>query len=183
MLYDKNSESHFFSPPPKSEYFFQHHWESEYFFRKKPYPPPPFQVKWLFPYDVFFYVFLGKSMDRTFLSVGSPFIEEGGKMPQSHSIAVLSFFFLCFFFIYFVFFQLYMYLFGYDFNNLKQGQAEYFFFIEILTSVLTIQSYLFLSLNFSQRNSLYVLTVIYHEIISVFPYSDGRCAIFKKCWK
>jgi len=26
-------------------------------------------------------VFLGKSMDRTFLSVGSPFIEEGGKMP------------------------------------------------------------------------------------------------------
>jgi hypothetical protein len=80
MLYDKNSESHFFFPPPKSEYFFQHHWESEYFFRKKPYPPP-FQVKWSFPYDVFFYVFLGKSMDRTFLSVGSPFIEEGGKMP------------------------------------------------------------------------------------------------------
>ena len=33
-----------------------------------------------------------------------------------------------------------MYLFGYDFNNLKQRQAEYFFFIEILTSVLTIQS-------------------------------------------
>jgi hypothetical protein len=28
--------------------------------------------------DVFFYVCLGKSMDRTFLSVGSPFIEEGG---------------------------------------------------------------------------------------------------------
>ena len=73
----------------------------------------------------------------TFLSVGSPFIEEGGKMPQSHSIAVLSFFFLCFFFY---FFQLYMYLFGYDFNNLKQRQAEYFFFIEILTSLLTIQS-------------------------------------------
>ena len=41
-----------------------------------------------------------------------------------------------------------MYLFGYDFNNLKQRQAEYFFFIEILTSVLTIQSYLFLSLHF-----------------------------------
>ena len=61
-------------------------------------------------------------------------------MPQSHSIAVLSFFFLCFFLIYFVFFQLYMYLLGYDFNNLKQRQAEYFFFIEILTSVLTIQS-------------------------------------------
>ena len=40
-----------------------------------------FQVKWSFPYDVFFYLFLGKSMDRTFLSVGSPFIEEGGKMP------------------------------------------------------------------------------------------------------
>ena len=42
-----------------------------------------FQVKWSFPYDVFlvfFYVFWGKSMDRTFLSVGSPFIEEGGKM-------------------------------------------------------------------------------------------------------
>jgi hypothetical protein len=36
----------------------------------------------------------------TFLSVGSPFIEEEGKMPLSHSIAVLSFFFLCFFFIY-----------------------------------------------------------------------------------
>ena len=64
-----------------------------------------------------------------------------------------------------------MYLFGYDFNNLKSRQAEYFFFIEILTSVLTIQSYLFLSLNFSQRNSLYVLTVIYHEIISMFPWS------------
>ena len=56
----------------------------------------------------------------------------------------------------------------------------HFFFIEILTSVLTIQSYLFLSLNFSQRNSLYVLTIIYHEIISMFPYSDGRCAIFTK---
>ena len=36
-LYDKKSESDFFSPPPpKSEYFFQQHWESEYFFRKKP---------------------------------------------------------------------------------------------------------------------------------------------------
>jgi hypothetical protein len=36
-LYDKNSESDYFSfPPPKSEYFFQQHWESEYFFRKKP---------------------------------------------------------------------------------------------------------------------------------------------------
>ena len=45
-----------------------------------------------------------------------------------------------FFYFYFYFFQLYMYLFGYDFNNLKQRQAEYFFFIEILTSVLTIQS-------------------------------------------
>ena len=44
------------------------------------------------------------------------------------------------FFIFFFIFQLYMYLFGYDFNNLKQRQAEYFFFIEILTSVLTIQS-------------------------------------------
>ena len=55
-----------------------------------------------------------------------------------------------FFFIYLFlfFFQLYMFLFGYDFNNLKQRQAEYFVFIEILTSVLTIQSYLFLSLNF-----------------------------------
>jgi hypothetical protein len=31
-LYDKNSESDFFSPPPKSEYYFQQHWESEYFF-------------------------------------------------------------------------------------------------------------------------------------------------------
>ena len=31
-LYDKNSESDYFSfPPPKSEYFFQQHWESEYF--------------------------------------------------------------------------------------------------------------------------------------------------------
>ena len=48
--------------------------------------------------------------------------------------------FVFFLFIYFYFFQLYMYLFGYDFNNLKQRQAEYFFFIEILTSVLTIQS-------------------------------------------
>ena len=77
----------------------------------------------------------------TFLSVGSPFIEEGGNMPQSHSIAVLSFIFLCFFlFIFYFFFQLYIYLLGYDCNNLKQRQAEYFFFIEILTSVLTIQS-------------------------------------------
>ena len=81
MLYDKNSESDFFFPPPKSEYFFQHHWESEYFFFKKTITPPPFQVKWSFPYDVFFYVFWGKSMDRTFLSVGSPFIEAEGKMP------------------------------------------------------------------------------------------------------
>jgi hypothetical protein len=32
-LYDKNSESDYFSfPPPKSEYCFQQHWESEYFF-------------------------------------------------------------------------------------------------------------------------------------------------------
>ena len=85
-----------------------------------------------------------------------------------------------FFYLFIFFFQLYMYLFGYDFNNLKQRQAEYFFFTEILTLVLTIQSCLFLSLNFSQRNSLYVLTVIYHEIISMFPYSDGRCAIFTK---
>ena len=64
-------------------------------------------------------------------------------MPQSHSIAVLSFFFLCYFFIY-LFIYLFIFsciLFGYDFNNLKQRQAE-------LTSVLTIQSYLFLSLNF-----------------------------------
>ena len=30
--------------------------KSEYFFRKKPYPLP-FQVKWSFPYDVFFGVF------------------------------------------------------------------------------------------------------------------------------
>ena len=73
-----------------------------------------------------------------------------------------------------------MYLFGYEFNNLKERQAEYFFFIEILTSVQTNQSYLFLSLYLSQRNSLYVLTVIYQEIISVFPYSDGRCAILTK---
>ena len=65
-----------------------------------------------------------------------------------------------------------MYLFGYDFNNLKQRQVEYFFFIEILTSVLTIQSYLFLSLNFSQRNSLYMLTVIYHEIISMCHFYE-----------
>ena len=89
MLYDKNSESYFFFPPPKSEYFFQQHWESEYFFRKK--TIPPLQVKWSFPYDVClgvflrvfecFEVFLGKSMDPTFLSVGSPFIAEGGKMP------------------------------------------------------------------------------------------------------
>ena len=63
-----------------------------------------------------------------------------------------------------------MYLFGYDFNNLKSRQAEYFFFIEILTSVLTIQSYLFLSLNFSQRNSLHVLTVIYHIQMVVVPF-------------
>ena len=68
-------------------------------------------------------------------------------MPQSHSIAVLSFFFLCFFlfiylFIYFFSCTMYMYLFGYDFNNLKQRQAEYFFFIEILTSVITIQSFI-----------------------------------------
>ena len=35
---------------------------------------------------------------------------------------------------------MYMYLFGYDFNNLKKRQVEYFFFIEILTSILTIQS-------------------------------------------
>ena len=86
MLYDKNSESDFFFPPPKSEYFFKHHWESEYFLLEKNHnPPPPFQVKWSFPYDVFFWCFftcfLGKSMDRTFLSVGSPFIEDGGKMP------------------------------------------------------------------------------------------------------
>ena len=42
----------------------------------------------------------------TLLSVGSPFIEalEGDKMPQFHSIAVLSFFFLCFFFIYLIWF-------------------------------------------------------------------------------
>ena len=83
-------------------------------------------------------------------------------------------------FVFFFYFSytLYMYLFVYDFNNLKQRQAEYFFFIEILTSVLTIQSYLFLSLNFSQINSLYVLTVIYHEIISMFPYSDIQRFIF-----
>ena len=53
-----------------------------------------------------------------------------------------------FFYLFLFFFQLYMYLFGDDFNNLKQRQAEYFFFIEILTSVLTIKSYLFPSLNF-----------------------------------
>ena len=74
-----------------------------------------------------------------FCQLGAPLLRKGGKMPQSHSIAVLSFFFLCFFLFIFFFFQLYMYLFGYDFNNLKQRQAEYFFFIEILTSVLTIQ--------------------------------------------
>ncbi len=48
-----------------------------------------------------------------------------------------------FLFIYFFFSfscTMHMYLFGYDFNNLKQRQAEYFFFIEILTSVKTIQS-------------------------------------------
>ena len=81
-------------------------------------------------------------------------------MPQSHSIAVLSFFLLrkgvtchspiqqLYSLLLPLFFQQYMYLFGYDFNDLKQRQGEYFFFIEILTSVLTIQSYLFLSLNF-----------------------------------
>ena len=58
------------------------------------------------------------------------------------------FFLFIYLFIYFFSCTMYMYLFGYDFNNLKQRQAEYFFFIEILTSVLTIQSYLFLSLNF-----------------------------------
>jgi hypothetical protein len=55
-----------------------------------------------------------------------------------------------------------------------QMRYEYFSRNFLLTSVLTIQSYIFLSFNFSQRNSLYVLTVIYHEIISVFPYSDGH---------
>ena len=50
------------------------------------------------------------------------------------------------FFYLFILFYFY-FLFGYDFNNLKQRQAEYFFFIAILTSVLPIQSYLFLSLN------------------------------------
>ena len=108
MLYDKNSESDFFfSLHQNQNIFFSIIGNQNIFLEKNhnppPPPPPPFQVKWSFPYDVFFYVFLGKSMDRTFLSVGSPFIEEGGKMPQSHSIAVLSFFFLCFF-IYFVFF-------------------------------------------------------------------------------
>ena len=39
-LYDKNSESDFFSLHPKSEYFFQQHWESEYFLEKKNIPPP-----------------------------------------------------------------------------------------------------------------------------------------------
>jgi len=39
-------------------------------------------------------------------------------------------------------------------------------------TVFIIQSYLFLSLGFSQRIFFYVLTVIYHEIISMFPYSD-----------
>ena len=48
--------------------------------------------------------------------------------------------FVFYFFIFIFFFKLYMYLFRYDFNNLKQRQAKYFFFIEILTSVLTIQS-------------------------------------------
>ena len=45
-LYDKNSESDYFSfPPPKSEYFFQQHWESEYFLEKN----HNLQVKWSFP--------------------------------------------------------------------------------------------------------------------------------------
>ena len=91
-------------------------------------------------------------------------------------------FFQLFILFYFYFFSCMgmILVFGYDFNNLRQRQAEYFSFIEILTSVLIIQSYLSLSLNISQRNSLYVLTVIYHQIISMFPYSDGRCAIFTK---
>ena len=41
---------------------------------------PPFKLNGRSLMMCFFYVFLGKSMDRTFLSVGSPFIEEGGKM-------------------------------------------------------------------------------------------------------
>jgi hypothetical protein len=81
MLYDKNSESDFFFLHQNQNIFFSIIGNQNIFLEKNHNPPPPFQVKWSFPYDVFFYVFLGKSMDRTFLSVGSPFIEEGGKMP------------------------------------------------------------------------------------------------------
>ena len=61
--------------------FFLH--QNQNFFLEKNHNPP-FKLNGrslMMCFLVFFYVFWGKSMDRTFLSVGSPFIEEGGKMP------------------------------------------------------------------------------------------------------
>ena len=85
----------------------------------------------------------------TFVSVGALLLRKGVKChsPIQQLFSASSSFVFFYLFILF-YFQLYMYLLGYDCNNLMQRQAEYFFFIEILTSVLTIQSYLFLSLNF-----------------------------------
>ena len=76
-----------------------------------------------------------------FYQLGALLLRKGVKChsPIQQLFSASSSFVFFYLFIVF-FFQLYMYLFGYDFNNLKQRQAEYFFFIEILTSVLTIQS-------------------------------------------
>ena len=79
LCYMTKTLNHIFFSSTKIRIFFSATLGIRIFFQKKTIPPLPFQVKWSFPYDVFFYVFLGKSMDRTFLSVGSPFIEEGGK--------------------------------------------------------------------------------------------------------
>jgi hypothetical protein len=67
-----------------NQIFFFPHQNKNFFLEKNHNAPPPFKLNGrslMMCFLVFFYVFLGKSMDRTFLSVGSPFIEEGGKMP------------------------------------------------------------------------------------------------------
>ena len=72
----------FFFPPPKSEYFFTIIGNQNIFLEKKHNPPPPplFQVKWSFPYDVFFFTcFWVNLWTAHFYQLGALLLRKGVK--------------------------------------------------------------------------------------------------------
>ena len=114
-------------------FFFLHQNQNIFFsiiFRKKTITPLPFKLNGRSLMMFFFTCFWVNLWTAHFYQLGALLLRKGVTC-HSPILQLFSASSSFVFFIYFVFIQLYMYLFGYDFNNLKQRQAEYFFFIEL----------------------------------------------------